>query len=395
MISSQRLFPAGRNRHWGSAALLLICLLLAGCGDVFRPVATPIASPGGDPTLQHRALVLNSNPGGTGTVTDIDVPGDSVMAVRDLGQLPVHAATLANSIVTYVANSGDDSISVFNTFSEPGVVPTVVALPAGARPVFVLPGVGDNLFIAAAGLNAIQTMSVTLNVLSGSIPVGTNPVALAMLPDGTRVYSINQGDGTVSVVTPGDMAVVATIRVGTAPSWAAISSDGAQLYVANRGSNSVSVIDTASATVTATIPVGIAPNFIIFDRALRRVYVTNSGSDSVSILRGDVQPATLLATVNVGRAPLAVAPLNDGTRVYVANSGANSVTVINTTNNTVLHTVTVGSTPVFLAAAPDNSKVMVVNRDSNNVSAIATATDTVVATIATASPRPVYVTITQ
>jgi YVTN family beta-propeller protein len=377
-----------------AVAVAALALIFIGCGDVFRPVAIPITTPGGDPSVQHRAVVVNQNTSSTGTTTEINVSGDTIMAVRPLGLLPVHAATLPNGAETFVANSGDDTVSSFNTFSGPGNDPTVTVLPTGSRPSFVMVGAGDNMFVAAPGLNTVHVVSIGNFVLTKSIPVGSAPAAIVQVPDGSKVYVINQGDGSVSVIGVPDLAVTNTIRVGSNPTAAAISTNGAQLYVANTGSNSVSVIDTTSDTVTATIPVGAAPGFIIWDKSLSRVYVANTGSNSISIIRGDQQPASLLTTVSVGQSPVSIAALPDGTRVYVANSGSNNVSVINTTNNAVTRTVAVGQRPVSIGAG-DSNKVMVANRDSNNISAIGTATDTVVATINTSSPRPVFLLVTQ
>src|SRR5262249_13853356 len=37
--------PAMSRAAWGAITTSLLCLIFLGCGDVFRPVATPIASP--------------------------------------------------------------------------------------------------------------------------------------------------------------------------------------------------------------------------------------------------------------------------------------------------------------------------------------------------------------
>ncbi|MGW2557510.1 YncE family protein, partial [Streptomyces sp. NPDC001635] len=53
--------------------------------------------------------------------------------------------------------------------------------------------------------------------------------------------------------------VTATIPVGSQPFAVAITPDGAHVYVTNGASDTVSVIDTATNTVTATTPVGNGP----------------------------------------------------------------------------------------------------------------------------------------
>ena len=92
-----------------------------------------------------------------------------------------------------------------------------------------------------------------------TIPVGTNPVGVAVTPDGTRVYVANYVTNTVSVIARPGNTVVATVAVGNGPGGIAVTPDGTHAYV-TIGSNSVSVIATATNTVVGLpIPVGFSP----------------------------------------------------------------------------------------------------------------------------------------
>ncbi len=72
-------------------------------------------------------------------------------------------------------------------------------------------------------------------------------------------YVANFSSNNVSVIDTATNTVVATVPVGTNPVGVAITPDGAFACVANFTSNTVSVIDTASNTVVATVPVGSNP----------------------------------------------------------------------------------------------------------------------------------------
>ena len=76
----------------------------------------------------------------------------------------------------------------------------------------------------------------------GSPKVGANPVWIQSSNDGSKIYVLNQGSGTVTVISTSDFSVLATLPVGAAPTTATISAAGL-LFVADQGSNSVSVID--------------------------------------------------------------------------------------------------------------------------------------------------------
>jgi YVTN family beta-propeller protein len=397
--------PQHRNQAplAGRLALLLVTLILVSCGDVFRPVANPVATPGGDPQQQQLALVVSNNNGGLGGTTEINVSGDTNAATFVVGRGPVHAAFNVGVFQALVANRDGDSISLYSATTQGSDVTTIL-LPPGSAPVFVQGGVGFFVYEANSGTNTVGIIDTNQRLNTATIPVGRTPVALAVTPDGQKLYCLNQADGTVSVITTVDRNVVTTIPVGTTPVWAVMRPDGALLYVVNRGSGTVSVIDTSTDTVAATVNVGASPSHAVFEATLRRLYVANSGSDTVSVFNADLTVPTLLATVSVGAAPVRVSALADGTRVYVANSGCqdvinlqncsgNTVTVFDTGNFSVRKTITVGTTPVWIAAASDSSKVFVANRDSDNISDIRTLDDTVVTTIAASAPQPVFVVV--
>jgi YVTN family beta-propeller protein len=403
--SSAKLHQARRRLAVGIAAAMA-WVILTSCGDVYRPVANPITKPGGDPQTLRLALVLSNNAGAPGVGTAVDVSGDTNLGNFVVGRGPVHAAFKNGVTLVVVANKNDDTLSAFTPTSLGSTVATVT-LPAGSAPVFVGSTEATIMYVANSGTNSVGVINLAQGVQQNSINVGQRPVALAELPNATRLYSVNQGDGIANgSVTAIDVATatpLTTISVGISPVAAAMKSDGSTLYVANQGSGTVSVIDTATNTVTATVPTGAAPRFLIYDSRLRRLYVANTGANSISVFNADVG-LTPLTTVTVGAGPASIAPLPDGTRVYVANAGCsdavnlascsgNQVTVVDALSLTVRKTLDVGSTPVSLAADAASTKVVVANRDSNSISSIRTSDDTVVNTLASGSPQPTFVVV--
>src|SRR5580704_5844937 len=88
-------------------------------------------------------------------------------------------------------------------------------------------------------------------------------------------YVANDVSGTVSVFDTATNIVVATIPVGSDPFAVGITPDGRHAYVANVSSNSVSVVSTAANTVVATVPVGSGPFGIAVTPDGQHVYVAN------------------------------------------------------------------------------------------------------------------------
>ncbi|WP_214484783.1 hypothetical protein [Bacillus sp. SM2101] len=77
------------------------------------------------------------------------------------------------------------------------------------------------------------------------------------------VYVANIGTNTVSVIESKTHSVIANVPVGDQPNAVAITPDGQLVYVANRGDgfnpSTVSVIDAKSHLVIATVSVGVNP----------------------------------------------------------------------------------------------------------------------------------------
>ena len=74
------------------------------------------------------------------------------------------------------------------------------------------------------------------NTVVKTIPVGGNPLGVAVTPDGTKVYVANYLANNVSVIHRPGNTVVKTIPVGMNPGSVAITPDGTKVYVANSGS---------------------------------------------------------------------------------------------------------------------------------------------------------------
>jgi len=385
------------------ASAVLVCFLICGCGDTFRPVATPLPQPIPDPQTFRLAVMTacqltpgttTCNPSGiTSQASDVNVSGDTVEGVVPVGLSPMFALVQNSGIVATVttADFDNDTISQHTdnhiNSNSAGVVsaPSTIGLSPGAHPIS-LANANGVLYVAESGRNVVGVVGGFPLALQTEIPVGLNPVNLALLPSSAKVYVVNRGSASVTAISTADNSVAATIAVGSNPVWAVASADSSRVYVVNQGSGSVSVIDATSDTVIGTLTVGSAPNYAVFDVRNQRVVVTNPGSNTVSVINADpTSPAFKNVTnVAVGVHPVSVTVLADGTRIYVANTGSNSVSVINSLSLAVSKTIALSSnitaadqtpSPVWIASDSQSLKVFTANRDSQNASVILTSND--------------------
>ncbi len=265
-----------------------------------------------------------------------------------------------------------------------------LASTASAQTFAYVLGQRDDPAPGNSGIQLVNVIDTSTNTIVASIPIGLgclciDPDAIAVSPDGTRVYATNELDDTLSVIDTATNTVVDTISVGPAPVAVAVSPDGSRIYVLN-GSGftpSVAVISAATHMITNTIHIGVAQARgmgICPDGSC--LYVSTYGSNSVKVI--DTATETVVTTVPVGSLPVGVDVRPDGAAVYVANYISGTVSVISTATNTVSTTITVGGGATSARFSPGGATAYSANQTGNSLSVVDTATNTV-----TGSPIPV------
>src|SRR5262245_33036334 len=210
--------------------------------------------------------------------------------------------------------SGDKVYVALNRANALGVVDTntraVVRITTGAFPYATATSKdGLKVYVSNWGGRLPQTGDAT----DGSNPVVVDPA--------TGIAN----NGTISVYNTTTQTIAKTIEVGLHPSAMALSPDGSRLYVANANSDSISVINTASDAVETSIdvrlndsdPLGSAPNALVVSSDGRTLYVANAGNNAVAV----VEPGNSHAVrgfIPVGWFPTALAVTSDG-RLLVGN----------------------------------------------------------------------------
>jgi YVTN family beta-propeller protein len=76
-----------------------------------------------------------------------------------------------------------------------------------------------------------------------TLDVGNTPVQVNIEPRGRFAYTVNQVDGTLSVIDIGRTKVVKTLSVGSQPNQFAILPNRNIAYVVNKGSNNLTLVD--------------------------------------------------------------------------------------------------------------------------------------------------------
>ena len=76
---------------------------------------------------------------------------------------------------------------------------------------------GKSVYVANTGDNTVSVIDTALNLAMATVPVGHYPQGVAVTRDGSRVYVANTNDNTMSVIDTATNLVVATVPVGHGP----------------------------------------------------------------------------------------------------------------------------------------------------------------------------------
>jgi|tagenome__1003787_1003787.scaffolds.fasta_scaffold20985384_5 hypothetical protein len=382
-------------------SLGVLSIVLAGCSQSFRQIAIPLPTQTGDPAPLDRALFAASANGlAAGSVTMVDVPGDTNVGVQQVGVDPVMIGLTFGGGRAVVPNSVDNSASSFQTGVPFGTVSTT-SLPSGSGANFVGSRQNGKFYITLNSLDSLAVVDFSLSVVKAVPLTGcSGPQAISQVPGGGSVY-VGCANGEVVVVTPSDNVVVDNFSVGGNITWLDTSFDGKYTFVGS-GSSVTVICSTSDVTVCAgdaqlqTIPVGGAVHFLRYDNHSARVYVSGAGFVSVIDASG-IQPVANttfpVKSVTGLSGNTWVTALADGTRYYVSESGAHDVKAFDATNlnnTTPLATIDLGagSTPIMIDSDKNSTKVYTANTGSNDFSIIKTLDNTeVLQTAAGVPPR--------
>jgi uncharacterized repeat protein (TIGR02543 family) len=333
--------------------------------------AAPFAYVSYSSALGGRVAVIDASP--TAACSN---PGDTppcVVKTLVVGASPAGVAVNPAGTFAYVANAGDNSVSVIRTSNNPSDIAVVATIR-------------DNVKLFG-------------------------PWGVAVSPDNTRVY-VGLSNGFVAMIDSSNFdptSVVQLPAVGGLGMLNGIVAVGSRIFVSDATNSQVVVIDGPTQRVIKAISVGSPPNSnpmgLVVNPSGTRVYVADVRFDDtflIDVFEVSGIDTALLDVVetfvidpfplnsmsdNTLAAPGGVALSPDGRRLYVVNDGLavvnpvthtiqNDVTIITLSDGSRAH-VTVDTSPVGIATDP-TGRAYVANHDSGTVSVIDPSTNTVV-----------------
>ncbi len=364
-------------------------------------------------------LFGGSGTAGTGTVAPLAVPGCTTRAAAAslLPDVPSHLVKTGGKPFDAVVTANGYAFVSLTTGLD--VLRTTGPEPSGLRVILLSSAFGEALthnqkYLLVTGHSGLTVFRVSDLEHGLSTPVGTltspgkHAVQVAVSPDDrfafvTLQYSkavavFNLGKALTSGFGPADF--VGRIPVGANPIGLAVSPNGQYLYVASglatptaaSGHGSLSVIGlrkaeaSPAASVLKKISAGCGPDRVAVSGDGRTVWVSVGGGNAVvafSAAKLLSDPAhALLARVAVGQRPLGLVLVNRGAHLIVADSNRDNapgsgagLAVIDVQR--ALHRqpaltgfLRTGSTPRQFALEPGGGTLLVVDTGSGQLQAM-------------------------
>jgi DNA-binding beta-propeller fold protein YncE len=345
------------------AAVALATWLEISCGQVYRPVVTPINITPPAPSNFHAVFGISVNAGfNPGTAFQIDVSGDSDIGQANMGINPTHAAMLPNNSRVFVASAGgnlcpagSDLITAFFPASD-----SQLATGIGTTTSFTLPNTGAS---QSSGITAISesgnvvtvTLATALSTVASAQIVISNVAVTGQNPSGYNgCFAISSINGTtVQYVDPvAGLPAASSGGTATVPTFCPYI----PVYLASSQNN---------AMFAANYGVEGDPN------------CNFSSTDSVAYLNAVNNTVGNIAYLPPASHPVAMVETPNALNLYVLNQGSNSVTDLSPIDLSTMGTIPVGNTPAWAVARPDNQRVYVVTQGDGELYTINTATNAV------------------
>jgi len=449
-----RLFPMNlgqaRVRLVYGGAALVTATLIAGCGSTYRPVVTPITPSGPEAQPSSYAVVVSApSPTTPGIATIIDYSGDSVLALAPIGVGPETFTIDALGGTGYTVNS-DGTLSNFPIASSLQAKQVeYTTLPSTADPVNLF-SPSSGLLAADLSGNVADVFSGFPQSFKLAIPVlePTPTMAVGPATNGQRIFVLSQGSvatavdcnnspttaptGFASGIELSSETLSSNLPVGKCPVFAVETPDNKRLFVLNRGDDTVTVINSQNNTLDActpflnqngqtvtchpTLPLSTAslnatnapvncniavtptcgmgsiagPVYAEYNQTTAQLIVSNYDGNSISVIDvsedeygNDSQTFGTTYTIPVGANPASVTVLADGSRAYTANQTDQTVTIVALNSHTVEKTLAVSGHPRTVVSTQNSQfgKVYVASPDTPYLTILRTDLDIVDTTV--------------
>jgi YVTN family beta-propeller protein len=384
------------------------------------------------------SLMVSGVPIGHGasafTVDETGSNGYTINSDHTITNFPVSTSLQAKNVSPTTLPTGAEPLNLFSpssglwaadlcaTFPPSSVCQNAADVFTGSPQTLLLsiplasttPAVNTPVMVVGSGLRGQRYFAISQNLAAS---LDTNPIGMKC-----NISPAAQPAGEVTGIEVGNNTTDIPIPVGQCPVYAVESADGQRLFVINRGSDTISVINITDNTLDDQCPTGCLnqdgqkyfthptlplstnavtatgitppngttgmtvtaePVYAEYNAAKNLLVVADYVGNTISVIDvsldefgNDSSTFGTTYTIPVGSNtnPASVTVLLDGSRAYTANQTAESVTIVNLSSYTVEKTLPVTGHPRTVVNTQNSvfGKVYVASPDSPYLTIIAT-----------------------
>jgi YVTN family beta-propeller protein len=293
-------------------------------------------------------LLLVTNKSGN-TVSFIDSATGQEVNRLETGPNPHEVAVTPDGKLAFVANYGSNSLTVVDVPGQ--AVLRMVDLGEHSSPHGIMASKdGASIWVTTEGSKHLVEVDVSSMGVKRAIRTGQDVTHMVALAEGKgKAYTANIRSGNVTAIDIRSGEVIRQIETGAGAEGIAVTPDEKHVLVTNRAVGTFSVIDVATDEVIHSMEVGGFPIRVEVTPDGKRALVSQATAQSV--IEIELDGWTVGRTLEIGAFPVGIEIRPDGKVAFVANTRDNMLTVIDLESFEVTMTITAGEEPDGMAWA--------------------------------------------
>jgi len=209
----------------------------------------------------------------TSFLSRINLENNKIDAVYPVGSVPKVVKVTPDNKYILVSNWCSYTVTIISVETQK----TVKSIKIGRYPRGIaISSDSQFAYVAEMGGNRIHRIALA-DFSVQHIPIGSNPRAIELSPDNTKLYATLNISGKVIAWDLEADKAIKTVATGKSARSLAISSDGSSLFVVNFRSGTLSKVRTSDMKVIQNIKVCVEPIGVTYDSATSRTWVACYG----------------------------------------------------------------------------------------------------------------------
>lgn len=209
----------------------------------------------------------------TSYLSRIDLETNAIDALYPVGAVPKVVKVTPDNKYILVSNWCSYTVTVISVETQK----TIKSIKIGRYPRGIaISSDSKYAYVAEMGGNRIHRINLEDFTVS-YIPIGSNPRAISLSADDTKLYATLNISGKVIAWDLQTNKAIKTVATGKSARSLAISSDGSALFVVNFGSGTLSKVRTSDMKVIQNIKVCPEPIGVTYDSSTSRTWVACYG----------------------------------------------------------------------------------------------------------------------